>query len=70
MFDIKCVYCKFFDVNDGCEKNLNEETCTSFATQENQNTETKSCENCQWFCDGECIFDLSNPLTCRRFKSK
>ena len=71
MFDIKCVYCKNFNPKDGCQKNFEEEGCTSYEKVEtNQTSEDKpSCETCAWQTNGYCDFDLESPLTCRRYKS-
>ena len=71
MFDIKCVYCKHFNPQDGCLKNLEEETCTAFENFELpiDNKDKPSCKTCAWQTNGFCDFELDNPLTCRRYKS-
>lgn len=71
MFDIKCINCKFFSAKDGCEKGLEDENCNGFLEVENPSiSEDKpSCDKCKWHEDGDCVFDMTNPLTCRRYKS-
>ena len=71
MFDIKCVYCKHFNPQDGCLKNLEEENCQGYEELEiaKPHKDKPSCENCVWQTNGYCDFELESPLTCRRFKS-
>ena len=71
MFDIKCVYCKWFNPKDGCAKNLEEENCAAFenAILHTKNEDKPSCKTCAWQTNGYCDFELENPLTCRRYKS-
>ena len=70
MFDIKCSRCQFFSMEDLCEKGLSEECCDSFLAVENSQTDNPSCSECEWFLDNDCIFDLKDSLSCRRFKAK
>ena len=71
MFDIKCINCKFFSHLDGCEKGFDEENCNDFLETNNplKNEDEPSCDSCKWNEDGDCIFDMENPLSCRRYKS-
>ncbi|MBR2337117.1 MAG: hypothetical protein IKA61_04140 [Clostridia bacterium] len=71
MFDTKCIYCKHFNKDDGCAKNLDEDFCKAFEELENQSLaeDKPSCESCAFNSNGFCDYDLESPLTCRRYKS-
>ncbi|MBE5742297.1 MAG: hypothetical protein E7360_03125 [Clostridiales bacterium] len=70
MFDLKCVYCEFFNRSELCQKGLDEENCTAFIRRNEEKEDKPDCNNCEWFSNGFCDFDMTNPLSCRRFKSK
>ena len=71
MFDTRCVYCKHFNKEDGCEKNLDEDFCNAFEQKETllKIEDKPSCENCVWNSNGFCDFDEQDVKVCRRFKS-
>ena len=72
MFHVKCITCKNFDHTDGCKFDFDDENCSAYEEIELSQTdeEKPSCKNCEWFFMGHCDFDLTSPLTCRRFKNK
>ena len=71
MFEIKCVSCKFFNPYDlSCKAGEDEASCKSYQQNESDKASVAVCENCAFYDNGFCDYDLTNPKTCRRFKDK
>ena len=69
MFLMKCVDCKFFNPEEGCRLDLDEEDCVSYE-KVTQKDKPVSCSSCVWNENGFCDYDLSPTPNCNRFRKK